>query len=254
MEYPDFTLTEKNVVITGASKGIGRGLALALAHAGARVALIARNEDDLQSVVSEVEEAGGTAAGYVADLRDVASIRSVFDRILADLETIDVLVNNAGLGQPIPSVDIDEEYWDHMVSLNLKGAFFCSQAAGRAMLAAGHGTIVNMSSQASITAIPEESVYCASKGGLNMLTKALALEWGPKGINVNAVAPTFVRTPGTAERLDTKEFRDNVISQIPLGRVGSLTDVAAAVQYLASAAGSMVNGEILVVDGGWTAH
>lgn len=254
MEYPDFSLTGKNVVITGASKGIGRGLALALAHAGARMALIARSEADLQSVVSEVEAAGGKAAGYVADLRDVDSIRSVFDRIIADLATIDVLVNNAGLGQPIPSVDIDEEYWDHMVSLNLKGAFFCSQAAGRAMLSAGHGTIVNMSSQASITAIPEESVYCASKGGLNMLTKALALEWGPKGINVNAVAPTFVRTPGTAERLDTKEFHDNVISQIPLGRVGSLTDVAAAVQYLASSAGSMVNGEILVVDGGWTAH
>lgn len=254
MEYPDFSLTNKNVVITGASKGIGRGLALALSKAGAEVALIARNQDDLQAVVSEVEAEGGVATGYVADLRDVASIRSVFDRIIAEFKTIDVLVNNAGLGQPIPSVDIDEEYWDHMVSLNLKGAFFCSQAAGRAMLAAGHGTIVNMSSQASITAIPEESVYCASKGGLNMLTKALALEWGPNGINVNAVAPTFVRTPGTAERLDTTAFRDNVISQIPLGHVASLTDVAAAVQYLASPAGSMVNGEILVVDGGWTAH
>jgi NAD(P)-dependent dehydrogenase (short-subunit alcohol dehydrogenase family) len=139
-----------------------------------------------------------------------------------------------------------------MMSLNLKATFFCSRAAGRHMLQAGEGVIVNMSSQASIAAIPEESVYCTSKAGINMLTKSLALEWGPRGIRVNAVAPTFVRTPGTAERLDTPEFRANVLSRIPLGRVGTLTDVVAAVQYLASPAGSMVNGEVLVVDGGWT--
>lgn len=254
MEYPDFRLTEKNVVITGASKGIGRGLALALAQAGAKLALIARDGEKLAEVVGEVEAAGGTARAYTADLREVGKISGLFEQIAADFGGIDVLVNNAGLGSPIPSVDIDEKYWDHMVSLNLKAAFFCSQAAAKVMLPAGGGKIVNMSSQASITAIAEESVYCASKGGLNMLTKALALEWGPKGINVNAVAPTFVRTPGTAERLDTKEFRENVLKMIPLGRVGSLTDVAAAVIYLASPAGSMVNGEILVVDGGWTIH
>lgn len=254
MEYPDFRLTEKNVVITGASKGIGRGLALAMANAGAKVAIIARDGEALQKVVEEIEADSGSAKAYPADLREVGSISPLFHQIASDLGGIDVLVNNAGLGSPIPSVDIDEEYWDHMVSLNLKAAFFCSQAAAKVMLEAGGGKIVNMSSQASITAIAGESIYCASKGGLNMLTKALALEWGPEGINVNAVAPTFVRTPGTAERLDTMEFRENVLKMIPLGRVGSLTDVAAAVIYLASPAGSMVNGEILVVDGGWTIH
>lgn len=254
MEYPDFTLTEKTVIITGAGRGIGRGLALAMANAGARVALVARDAEALQQVVKEVEASGGSARPYATDLREVGAISPLFERIASDLGGIDVLVNNAGLGSPIPSVEIDEAYWDHMVSLNLKAAFFCSQAAAKVMLKAGGGKIVNMSSQASITAIAGESVYCASKGGLNMLTKALALEWGPEGINVNAVAPTFVRTPGTAERLDTKEFRDNVLKMIPLGRVGSLTDVAAAVIYLASPAGSMVNGEVLVVDGGWTIH
>lgn len=254
MEYPDFKLTDKRVVITGASKGIGRGIALAVAEAGASVALIARDEGQLQDVVAEVEAGGGSARAYTADLREISRIGPLFERIAQDFGGVDVLVNNAGLGSPIPSVDIDEAYWDQMVSLNLKAAFFCSQAAAKVMLPAGGGKIVNMSSQASITAIAEESVYCASKGGLNMLTKALALEWGPAGITVNAIAPTFVRTPGTAERLDTEEFRENVLQMIPLGRVGSLTDVAAAVIYLASPAGSMLNGEIIVIDGGWTIH
>jgi NAD(P)-dependent dehydrogenase (short-subunit alcohol dehydrogenase family) len=250
--YPDFSLEGKKVVITGAGKGIGRGLALGLAHAGAEVALIARSSADLETVVAEVAAEGGRARAYVADLRDIPGIEGLFSRMIGDLGGLDVLVNNAGLGQPVASVDVDEAYWDHMMSLNLKATFFCSRAAGRHMLATGEGVIVNMSSQASLAAIPEESVYCTSKAGINMLTKSLALEWGPRGIRVNAVAPTFVRTPGTAERLDTPDFRANVLSRIPLGRVGTLTDVVAAVQYLASPAGSMVNGEVLVVDGGWT--
>lgn len=254
MEYPDFSLNGKRTVITGASKGIGRGLAFAMAHAGASVALVARSGEALEEVVKEIKAEGGRATAYPADLRDIPGIDALFGRIVADFGGLDVLVNNAGLGQPIPSLEIDEAYWDHMVSLNLKSAFFCSRAAAKTMIPAGEGRIINMSSQASLTAIPEEAVYCASKGGLNMLTKALALEWGPRGVNVNGVAPTFVRTPGTAERLDTESFRENVLRQIPLGRVASLTDVAAAVIYLASPAGSMLNGETVVVDGGWTAH
>jgi NAD(P)-dependent dehydrogenase (short-subunit alcohol dehydrogenase family) len=254
MEYPDFSLTSKRTVITGASKGIGRGLALAMAHAGAEVALIARSEADLNRVVEEIESEGGRARAYVADLRKTAEIRPLFDRIGGDLGGIDILVNNAGLGKPIPSLAIDEDYWEEMISLNLKAAFFCSQAAARWMLEAGTGRIINMSSQASVDAIAEEAIYSTSKGGLNMMTKALALEWGPQGVTVNAVGPTFVRTPGTAERLDTPDFRDATLAKIPLGRFGTMTDVAAAVIYLASPAGSMVNGELILVDGGWTIH
>ena len=252
LQCPDFTLAGKKAVITGASKGIGRGLALALAHAGARVALIARNESDLEAVVKEVEVEGGAARAYPADLRQTSSIGPLFDRIGADMGGIDILVNNAGLGKPIPSLEIDEEYWEMMVSLNLKAAFFCSQAAARWMLDAGEGKIVNMSSQASVAAIAEESLYSTTKAGPNMMTRSLALEWGPKGVTVNAVGPTFVRTPGTAERLDTPSFRDATLAKIPLGRFGTMTDVAAAVIYLASPAGSMVNGELILVDGGWT--
>lgn len=140
------------------------------------------------------------------------------------------------------------------MSLNLKSVFFCSQAATRSMLNRGQGRIINMSSQAGVAALPEAAVYCASKGGVNMLTKALALEWGPEGINVNAVGPTFVHTPGTAERLDDPDFSRTILQQIPLGRVATISDVAAAVIYLSSPAGSMVNGELILVDGGWTIH
>ncbi len=141
-----------------------------------------------------------------------------------------------------------------MMAVNLKGAFFVAQAAGRIMLTQGAGRIVNMSSQASSVAIRDHAVYGASKGGLDQLTRVMAIEWGGRGVTVNAVAPTFVYTPGTAERLDTPAFRDSVLARIPLGRVGTITEVAGAVIFLASPAGSLVNGEVLKVDGGWTAQ
>ena len=254
MNALNFRLDGRTAVITGASKGIGRGLALHLAAAGAHVAAIARTGAELDALVAEIRAAGGTARAYQLDIRQIHRIAPIFDTIAADFGGIDVLVNNAGLGMPIESLEITEAYWDHMVSLNLKGTFFCAQAAARHMLAAGRGRIVNISSQAGVTAIKEEAVYCATKGGVNMLTKALALEWAPRGVTVNAVGPTFVYTPGTAERLDTPEFKSAVLSQIPLGRVATIEDVAAAVLYLASDAGGMVNGQLIVVDGGWTIH
>ena len=139
------------------------------------------------------------------------------------------------------------------MDLNLKGSFFCCQAAGRIMLGQGSGRIVNISSQASVVAIQGEVVYCASKGGLNMLTKVLAAEWSGRGVTVNAVGPTFIRTPGTAERLDDPAFLAGVLAKLPRGRVATIDDVAAAVIYLASDAADMVTGTLLLVDGGWTA-
>ncbi|MCK5249397.1 MAG: glucose 1-dehydrogenase [Spirochaetaceae bacterium] len=254
MQYPDFSLNDKIAVVTGASKGIGYELARAFANAGATVAVLARTESPLISLVDEITADGGKATPYVVDLRNTGAIPAVFDEIEADLGPVDVLVNNAGVGNPLLSIEVDESYWDDMMSLNLKSVFFCSQAAARSMLNRGQGRIVNMSSQAGVAALPEAAVYCASKGGVNMLTKALALEWGPEGINVNAVGPTFVHTPGTAERLDDPDFSRTILQQIPLGRVATISDVAAAVIYLSSPAGSMVNGELILVDGGWTIH
>jgi NAD(P)-dependent dehydrogenase (short-subunit alcohol dehydrogenase family) len=244
-----FELTNKVALVTGASRGIGFGLAQALAEAGARVAVAARSEAELEPLAASI---GGLAV--TMDVTRVASIEAGVDRVVKQLGTVDILVNNAGLGANHPALDVTESDWDTLMAVNLKGLFFCCQAAARHMLAKGHGRIINMSSQASLVGIRDHAVYCASKGGVNQLTRVLALEWSARGVTVNAVAPTFIYTPGTKERLDQPEYLQNVLSRIPAGRVGTIADVAGAVIYLASDAASLVTGTVLPVDGGWTAQ
>ncbi|MCX7026630.1 MAG: SDR family oxidoreductase [Spirochaetes bacterium] len=246
-------LEGKVVVVTGASRGIGRGLAEAVAAEGALVAAASRSMSELEDLARGIRSAGGVCEPFFIDLRKLESIGACFSAILARFGVIDVLVNNAGMGHPIPAEEIGESDWDEMMDLNLKGTFFCCQAAGRHMLARGRGRIINMSSQASVVAIPGEAIYCASKGGVNMLTKVLAAEWSGRGVTVNAVGPTFVRTPGTAERLDDHAFLSGILAKIPRGRVAEVEDVAGAVLYLASDYADMVTGSLLLVDGGWTA-
>lgn len=254
MEYPDFRLDGQVAVVTGASMGIGYGLAKALANVGARVALTARSVDALEKLAAEIRQEGGQAQPFALDVREVLQINKVMAQIHNHFGRLDILVNNAGLGFNHPALEVNEADWDEMMAVNLKGLFFCCQAAGRIMLEQGHGRIINMSSQASVVGIRDHAVYCASKGGVNQLTRVLALEWSAKGVTVNAVAPTFIYTPGTAERLDNPEYRAGVLARLPIGRVGTITDVAAAVIYLASPAGAMVSGTVLLVDGGWTAQ
>lgn len=254
MRYPDFSLTGKVAVVTGASMGIGHGLAKALAAAGARVAVAARDKSRLDRLVSEIQAEGGEAAAFTLDVRNVSSIGPTFAAIRAHFGAVDILVNNAGLGDNHPAEDVTEADWDSMMAVNLKGSFFVAQAAGRIMLAQGSGRIVNISSQAGSVGIREHAVYCATKGGVDQYTRVLALEWGHRGVTVNAVAPTFIYTPGTAERLDQPDYLKSVLDRLPIGRVGTINDVAGAVIYLASPAGGMVNGAILMVDGGWTAQ
>lgn len=254
MTYPDFRLEGKVAVVTGASMGIGYGLAKAIANAGAKVAVASRSADQLEQLVKEIEDEGGEAKAFELDVRDVAGIDKTFAAIKSHFGGVDILVNNAGLGDNHRAEDITEDDWDAMMEVNLKGAFFVAQAAGRIMLAQGEGRIVNMSSQASSVGIRDHAVYCATKGGVDQFTRVLALEWGHRGVNVNAVAPTFIYTPGTAERLDQPDYLKSVLDRLPIGRVGTIMDVAGAVIYLASPASGMVNGEILKVDGGWTAQ
>ncbi len=254
MHYPDFRLDGQVALVTGASKGIGWDLAKALAHAGASVAVAARDQESLERLADEIRLAGGEALAVRLDVRDVGQISNAFGSVRDHFGSLDVLVNNAGLGANQPAEDVKESDWDEMMDVNLRGLFFACQAAGRIMLAQGHGRIINMSSQAGVVGIREHAVYSASKGGVNLLTKVLALEWSSRGVTVNAVAPTFIYTPGTAERLDQPEYLDGVLSRLPIGRVGTTTDVAGAVLYLASSAGAMVSGHVLVVDGGWTAQ
>jgi NAD(P)-dependent dehydrogenase (short-subunit alcohol dehydrogenase family) len=249
MAAPSFSLAGKTAFVTGASYGIGEGLARALAAAGARVAVGARSAEPLARLARELD---GLAVPF--DVRVVDDIRRAVAVVERELGRIDVLVNNAGLGANHAALDVTPADWDDMMAVNLRGLFFTCQAAARGMLARRSGAIVNMSSQASVVGIENHAVYCATKGGVNQLTRVLALEWSPHGVTVNAVAPTFIYTPGTKERLDNPEFRQTVLTRIPAGRVGTIDDVAGAVIYLASPAGSLVTGTVLTVDGGWTAR
>jgi len=241
MEQPSFDLDGRIALVTGAARGIGRDLALALQGAGA-------------TVVSGVRSGDAPTESVPMELRDVESIRAGVDAVVERHGRIDVLVNNAGVGTNHDALDVTESEWDELLDVNLKGLFFACQAAGRHMVPAGYGRIVNMSSQAGHVGIRRHAGYSASKGGVELLTKVLALEWGPHGVTVNSVAPTFVRTPGTAERLDRPEFLQDVLTRIPIGRVGTTSEVAAAVIFLASESAGLVNGTSLVVDGGWTAQ
>jgi NAD(P)-dependent dehydrogenase (short-subunit alcohol dehydrogenase family) len=232
-----FRLEGRTALVTGASRGIGHDIALALAEAGATV------------VAGVREPATAPMDAVELDLLEVASIRRAIDGVKPD-----ILVNNAGVGTNHDALDVTESDWDELVDVNLKGLFFACQAAGRHMVERGHGRIVNMSSQAGHVGIRRHAAYCASKGGVELLTKVLALEWGSRGVTVNTVAPTFIWTPGTAERLSQPDFLADVLSRIPVGRVGTTAEVAAAVIFLASDAAAMVNGTSLLVDGGWTAQ
>jgi NAD(P)-dependent dehydrogenase (short-subunit alcohol dehydrogenase family) len=256
VERPDFDLTGQVALVTGAGRGIGRDLARALAACGATVLAGVRSPVDSpeSAAVAWSAPAAGSVRPVTLDVTDVVATREAVDRIAADHGRIDILVNNAGLGANHDAVDVTEADWDAMMSVNLKGLFFTSQAVGRHMIERGYGRIVNMSSQAGLVGIRRHAVYSASKGGVNLVTKVLALEWAPFGVTVNAIAPTWIYTPGTAERLDDPAFLATVLERIPVGRVGSTADVAAAVVFLASRAAGLVTGSVLPVDGGWTAQ
>jgi NAD(P)-dependent dehydrogenase (short-subunit alcohol dehydrogenase family) len=246
-----FDLSGQVALVTGASRGIGRDLARAMAGQGATV--LAGVRDPGMEATWEAP-GGGTVRPVVLEVRDVEATRRVVDALVAEHGRIDILVNNAGHGAEHDAVDVTEADWDALVDVNLKGLFFTTQAVARHMLARGYGRIVMISSQASLVGLSRSAVYCATKGGVNAMVRSLAVDWAPGGVTVNAVAPTWIYTPGTAERLDDPEFLRGVLARIPVGRVGTPTDVAAAVIYLSSRAAGLVTGTVLSVDGGWTAQ
>jgi NAD(P)-dependent dehydrogenase (short-subunit alcohol dehydrogenase family) len=246
-----FRLDGLQGVVTGASRGLGKGCALALAGAGADVTVIGRNQVDLDSVAEEIRAVGRKATVIPIDVTNIG----LFADKLGQLSRIDIFVNNAGTNRPQPFLSVDPETYDALMDVNLRGAFFAAQAAARMMVAAKNGgSIINMSSQAGHRALRDRTVYSASKFGLEGLTKAMAFELAEHSIRVNAVAPTFVETPLASQFLQNKDFRNYVEGKIRLPRLGQVDDVAAAVLYLASPAASMVTGTSLLVDGGWTIH
>jgi NAD(P)-dependent dehydrogenase (short-subunit alcohol dehydrogenase family) len=253
-ELPRFDVRGQIALVTGAARGIGRACALALAQAGADVALGLRDERTGGDLAREIEALGRRALPLQMDMTRLAEVRAAVEAAVAHFGRLDILVNNAGLAPENPAEDVREEDFDLTLAVNLKGTFFASQAAGRVMIRQKYGRIVNLGSQAGFIALPTESVYCMTKAAISHLTKCLAVEWARHNITVNAVAPTFIRTPGTAECLANDAFRADVLSRIPLGRIGEPMEVAAAVLYLASPAAALVTGTTLLIDGGWTAR
>jgi NAD(P)-dependent dehydrogenase (short-subunit alcohol dehydrogenase family) len=244
-----FDLRGKVALIVGGGRGLGRESALALADAGATVAVAARSGDEVESLVSEIE--GATA--HSVDVRQIADIHRCVDHVHETHGQIDILVNCAGTNIQQSVLDVTEQAWDDVMSTNLKGSFFCAQAVARHMLPRGSGKIINMASTFASLGFYGRAVYAASKGGMMQYTKVMALEWAERGINVNAIGPTAVRTQMNAELFKDEAYRNKVLSRIPAGRWCEPEDVVGAVVYLASPASDMVNGHLLLVDGGWSA-
>ena len=248
----DVNVQGKIALVTGAARGIGRACALALAEAGADIALGLRDIDADNGVVKEIEAMGRKALPLQMDVSKMDEIHAAFEKIKEYYGRVDIVINNAGIAPENLAENVTEKDFDYTLNVNLKGTFFVSQAAGKMMIQQRYGRIINLSSQAGFVALPGESVYCMTKAGIAHLTKCLAAEWGQYNITVNAVAPTFIYTPGTEEYLANEESKKHVLSKIVLGKIGEPKDVANAVLFLASPAASLITGTTLLIDGGWT--
>ena len=245
------TLDGRTALVTGAGRGLGRGIAVALAAAGARVVLVSRTAAEIDSVAAEIVAFGGEAVAVPCDVLDLPRFEAVLDGV----GVVDVLVNNAGTNDPMPFGEVTPVVYDKIFDLNVRSTYFLTQAVVARMVAAGRGgSVITVSSQMGHVGAANRSVYCAAKHAVEGLTKALAVELGPHGIRVNAVAPGYVETPLTAPYFADEEFRADTLRRIPLGRLGLVAEVAAAVVYLADPAAAFITGSSLVIDGGYTAH
>jgi NAD(P)-dependent dehydrogenase (short-subunit alcohol dehydrogenase family) len=245
-----FDLDGRLALVTGAGRGIGEACALGLAEAGADLVLVSRSRDELERVAERAEALGRRVQVAPCDVTSAEDVGTV----AAEAGSVDILVNSAGTNIPEPFLEVSEQTFDTLIAINLKGTFLMSQAIGRPMAERGGGSIVNISSQMGHVGGPNRTAYCASKHGVEGLTKAMALELAPRGVRVNTVAPTYIETPMTRGFLADPQFRADTVSRIPLGRVGRVDDVVGAVLYLASPAAGLVTGASLLVDGGYTAQ
>jgi len=250
MTQDAFRLDGKIALVTGAGRGLGRGIALALARSGATVLLNSRSVAELEAVAGEIAAAGGAARIIPFDVTDTTTMRAAF----AGIERLDILVNNAGINRPQPFLEVDEATLDRLIGLNVRALFLTAQAGARKMLGHGGGVIINMSSQMGhVGSELNRTVYVMTKHAVEGLTKAMAVELAPKGVRVVSIAPTFIVTPLTKPFFDDPSFSKWTHDRIPLGRLGTIYEVANAVVFLASPAAGLVTGSSLLVDGGWTA-
>jgi NAD(P)-dependent dehydrogenase (short-subunit alcohol dehydrogenase family) len=248
-----FGLKGKTALVTGSARGLGQEIAIGLAQCGA--ALIVADIEYPQKTVGEIEATGVRCLAVQTDIADEAQVKHLADRAASEFGKIDILINNAGVSQLsyTPTEDLSVAEWDNVVRINLRGTFLCCQTIGKMMIAGGGGTIVNIASTAGITGVPRAPAYCASKAGVILLTKSLALEWASYGIRVNAIAPHYLETELTKELKKSDKIFNGIIQQIPLRRFGKRSEVVGMVLLLSSGASSFTTGAVYPVDGGYLA-
>jgi NAD(P)-dependent dehydrogenase (short-subunit alcohol dehydrogenase family) len=252
--FNEFDLTGKVAVVTGAGRGIGYHIALTLARYGADTVVCSRTVSELEEVAAEIEKEGRRCLIQPLDMTNIQEFQPMVGNVMETFGHIDILVNNAGVNRQQWAKEVTEENWDLIMNTNLKGLFFISQAVGKIMIKQKKGKIINISSDAGKVGLPRRAAYCASKGGVNLVTKNLAIEWAKYNINVNAIAPAFIETPLTAPMFEEPGFRSWVLDNTPLRRVGKPGEVAGAVVFLASEVANYVTGHVMLIDGGWTAR
>jgi 2-deoxy-D-gluconate 3-dehydrogenase len=256
MTLPSLSLHGKVALVTGTGSGIGRAISIGLAQSGADVAVTELPDklDAARETVREIEKAGRRGFAVPLDVSRLPMIAESLGATLGHFGRLDILVNNAGINIPRLAVDVTEAEWDRIMAIDLKGVFFTTQAAAKkAFIPQGGGKVVNIASQMGVVGYTYRSAYCAAKAGVVNLTRVLAFEWAKLKINVNTIAPTFIDTPLTRPMFENKEFYDDVMSRIPMGRLATPEDIVGAAVYLSSPAADMVTGHTLLVDGGWTA-
>ena len=257
MPYEGLSLEGKVALVTGSARGIGAALAVGLAEAGADVAVsdMPSRLDLAGEVQQQIGAVGRRTVVYGLDVLDLANIRKTVEQVARDFGRLDILVNNAGIRIRKPALEITEEDWDAVVDTNLKGVFFCAQAAAKTMIPQGGGRIINIASQLAIVSRPDRAAYCASKAGVANLTRALAQEWTRHGITVNAIGPGPTETPGTlaVETQSEEDAQRELVVHMPLGRRMQPHELVGAAVYLASPSAGATTGHLLMVDGGWTA-
>jgi NAD(P)-dependent dehydrogenase (short-subunit alcohol dehydrogenase family) len=254
-DYSSFGLVDQIAIVTGASEGIGRSLAIGLAEAGTHVALVSRTVPKLEAVASEIEALGRKALVVPTDVTDLGQIEAMAKKVQETFGRIDILINDAAWTDTRPAFEVTEEEWDKTLDTSLKGLFFTSQIVGRIMVEQGRGKIINVGSTFGKVAFKGRAVYAAAKAAVHHLTRALAYEWAPHGVYVNAVGPCATETPTRRPLFQRPEFREWLTGEmLPIGRWAQPEDMLGAVLFLSSPLSDMVVGHVLMVDGGWTIH